>query len=147
MSTHQGARPDHPEDADMLAGSDLTLNDIAQSLIMLGEQLHGIGTAAHHTATRKELEDFYLNQGGRDAMDDLVREDMERAADRERIARTLTALRNFRRNYYYWERLAVEHALSNAGFSQRRVAALLGIGVNTVNRWANNPVATDPEED
>ena len=147
MSTHQGARPDHPEDEEMLADSDLTMNDIGQSLILLGEQLREVGNIAYQPTTRDDVErHFYGRQHDHDdSIESVVLSDLAFAAEQERIARTLTALRNFRRSYYYWERIAVEHALNEGKFSQRRVAALLGIGVNTVNRWANNPVATEDE--
>ncbi|MFT3798027.1 helix-turn-helix domain-containing protein [Microbacterium sp.] len=150
MSTHQGARPDHPEDENMLAGADISLNDIAQSFIMLGEQLREIGTAAYRPTTRDEAEAYYYEQGSaweadRHPIADLVDADMAHDAEQERITRALSALRGYRSSYYYWERVAVEHATAR-GFTQRRIAALLGIGVNTVNRWKNNPVATNDDE-
>lgn len=54
--------------------------------------------------------------------------------------RTLGGLKRFRRNYEYYERAIAEWALSNDQLSQRDVARYLGIGLSTVNRWAQNPL-------
>jgi len=42
----------------------------------------------------------------------------------------------FRRDYADWERLTVEYALKR--FTQRDVASVLGVGLSTVNRWAQH---------
>jgi transposase len=49
-------------------------------------------------------------------------------------------LKSFRKDYADWERLIVEYALTRSGFTQRDVATLLGVGLSTVNRWAQHPL-------
>lgn len=129
----------------MLAGSGVTLNDIAASLSVLGDQLREIGGIANKPTTRQDIERHYYGDQG-DVQEQLIEDDLRDAEQRERLAQTLSALRTFRRSYYYWERVAVEYALNDGGFSQRRAAQLLGVGLSTINRWAQNPVSNEDDE-
>ncbi|WP_425839766.1 hypothetical protein [Microbacterium sp. PA5] len=144
MHAKPGPRPEGPDDPDMLAGPGVTLNDIATSLSVLGDQLREIGAIAHRPVTKSEIERHYFADQ-RDIEDDLIESDLEHAQQQERVAKTLSALRTFRRSYYYWERVTVEHALA-IGFTQRRTAQLLGVGLSTINRWAQNPVSNEDDD-
>jgi len=57
-----------------------------------------------------------------------------------RFRRTLSGLGTYRRNYHYWERVIAEYALTEMKYTQRDTAHLLGVGLSTINRWAQNPV-------
>jgi|GEM_PF-2032910 len=127
--------------------TDIELSDIGQTLIALGEQLREIGNAAYQPTTRKELEQYYFGGGHSDPTEDVIEGDLAHAAARERMTRTLTGLNAFRRTYSQWERLSVEYALDRLGFTQRRTATLLGVGLSTVNRWAQHPLSADADED
>lgn len=120
---------------------DVYLYEIGQRLIDLGEQLRDIGD---HTAGPKmrgaidaanEAEGNMLNE----VELEFVRQDLERQI-RDAVRRTLTGMGRYRKEYAMWERIVVEYALTKQGFTQREVARLLGVGLSTVNRWAQNPV-------
>lgn len=129
----------------MLAGPGLSLDDIGRSLSILGDQLREIGAITNRPVTREDIErGYYVGMG--DDEEQRVEQGFRHAQDQDRLAQTLSALRTFRRSYYYWERVAVEHALNEGGFSQRRAAQLLGVGLSTINRWAQNPVASEDED-
>lgn len=123
----------------MLAAEGLELRDIGQSLMELGEQLRKVGvlTEKHHGSVGEDLygpspesiEGMQLERDREDAI-------------RDAMTRTLAGLRMFRGNYDYWERVAAEYALTRLGFTQRRTATLLGVGLSTINRWAQHRVAT-----
>lgn len=116
--------------------TDVGIHQIGQRLIDLGEQLVTIGK---HTDSHK------LRQHIRDAEDvnvDEVWEDVQSELNAA-VRRTLSGLGSFRREYTEWERLTVEYALHRRSFTQREVAALLGVGLSTVNRWAQSPLTHD----
>lgn len=56
------------------------------------------------------------------------------------LNKTLTGLRSFRREYDRWERVVAEYVMAKENYSQRDTAKLLGVGVSTINRWAQNPL-------
>lgn len=140
MSRTPGRRTDEPEDEAMLAVEDIELRDIGQSLMDLGEQLRKVGAFTEKKQSwdprRQELEDDL------DEYDRLALESKRSDEVRDAMTKTLTGLRMFRGNYDYWERVSAEFALTRLNFTQRRTATLLGVGLSTINRWAQNPVAT-----
>jgi hypothetical protein len=119
--------------AEQLRLADVGIHDIGQRLIDLGEQLVTIGK---HTDSQKLRE--HLREAEEVAVDE-VWEDVQREMTTA-IRRTLSGLGSFRREYTEWERLTVEYALTRRGFTQREVANLLGVGLSTINRWAQNPL-------
>lgn len=127
----------------MLAVENLELRDIGQNLIELGKQLQKVGELTEKQRMSL-LEMTYLDQ-----LDGLEREQAESDHDRDvrdAMTKTLTGLRMFRGNYDYWERVAAEYALARLDFTQRRAAALLGVGLSTINRWAQHPVTTEEND-
>ena len=112
---------------------DVSFHEIGQRLIDLGEQLRKIGTHTENSDLRKAL--IY---GAFDRTMGEVDEE-ERVLDGA-IRRTLGELNGFRRDYADWERIIVEFALTKRNMTQRDVARLLGVGLSTVNRWAQHPL-------
>lgn len=109
------------------------IHDIGQRLIDLGESLVATGAHTDSADLRRHIEDADL-VGGEDVYEALDRE-MQTA-----IRRTLMGLKSFRKDYADWERLIVEYALTRSNLTQRDVATLLGVGLSTVNRWAQHPL-------
>lgn len=137
MSRTPGRRTDDPEDEHYLAASDVQLLDIGQALIDLGTTLKNAG---HRT-------EQLVQQANRSTINHRPEQDEESQEARvEAMEAALSGMRSFRGNYEYWERLAAEHALHQMQFTQRRTAQLLGIGVNTINRWAQHPVNVKPTD-
>lgn len=112
---------------------DIYLHEVGQRLIDLGEQLRVIG---QHTENGKLRESIQLRN---DVMEDEVTESVDREI-RDAVRRTLSGLGSFRKDYSNWERLVVEFALTKYDFTQRDVARMLGVGLSTVNRWAQHPL-------
>lgn len=138
MSRTPGRRPDQPEDEDpLLAVNEVDLRDIGQSLIELGEQLRKVGQLTE----KKALLERGVLYG--DEFHELTPQEVEQEISETHLAmrHTLTGLRAFRRSYDYWERVIAEFALSRMHYTQRDTAKLLGVGVSTINRWAQNPLA------
>lgn len=111
---------------------DVTLYGIGSRLMDLGEQLRKVGSHAHSGKLRglEELADL-------SGEDEHHREVSQLRS--EALRRTLTDLAHFRKDYATWERLIVEYALQS-GMTQRDAARHLGVGLSTVNRWAQHPL-------
>lgn len=112
---------------------DVYLYEVGQRLIDLGEQLREIGDYTAGRKMRTAIDQATEIDGH------VVYEDLERQV-RDAVRRTLTGMGRYRKEYAVWERIVVEYALTKKGFTQRDVARLLGVGLSTVNRWAQNPV-------
>jgi len=54
-------------------------------------------------------------------------------------------LGTYRRNYHHWERVIAEFALAKMNYTQRDTAQLLGVGLSTINRWAQNPLPLEDD--
>ena len=127
--------PDGDDDAPILQVEESTPADMAREFADLSNQL-------------ARLSDLLFNEG-REAVNRMVlrdgdptEEDLE-AMDREsreRFRRALIGMRSFRRDYYYWERVVAEYALTKMGYTQRDAAKALGVGLSTINRWAQHPL-------
>lgn len=112
---------------------DVRLNELGKRLADLGEQLQLIGG---HTTSYK------IDESREQAQHIDVPEvwsDHEQLV-RDSVRRTLAGMGSFRKEYANWERIVVEYALTKEGFTQREVARLLGVGLSTVNRWAQHPL-------
>ncbi|GAA1696898.1 hypothetical protein GCM10009792_16080 [Microcella alkalica] len=113
---------------------DVNFHELGKRLVDLGEQLRLIGS---HTAAHKF----------EDAFDRAVQIDVPEvwaeynATVSDAIRRTLAGMGSFRKDYANWERIVVEYALTKDVFTQREVARLLGVGLSTVNRWAQHPLS------
>lgn len=142
MSRTPGRNTDSPRESDYLAPPNVDIRDITQSYL-------SIANALENAALRAEsLNDAALTpRGGIEAgFAESLRAEAWREAE-EAAEVMMKAIRSARSNFEYWERVTAQYAMEELGFTQRRTAALLGIGVNTVNRWANHPVETRPEEE
>lgn len=126
-----------PQDEEILAVDEIELADIGARLVELGERLQEIG---------KHTRDAIIPQEGYGYVhfEEKTQENLDRgrmfAEASNAMEQTLRDLRRFRRSYAHWERLAVELALTRLDFTQRQVATSLGLGLSTVNRWAQHPL-------
>jgi len=134
MSRTPGRRTDDPEDETTeLEVDEVNFYDVGERLVELGEQLKAVGQLPELTRIRKlehELQEHGL-------------EEIERDIDAETHAalrKTLTGLRTFRREYDRWERIVAEYVMAKHNYTQRDTAKLLGVGVSTINRWAQHPL-------
>lgn len=144
MSRTPGRRTDEPDDEGMLATDGLMLSDIGQSLVELGEQLSKVGALTDKRERWNAAAEFYGPE-----LDEVerIQAESDRADEiHAAMTKTLAGLRMFRGNYEYWERVAAEYALGHLKFTQRRTATLLGVGLSTINRWAQHPVATGEDD-
>jgi hypothetical protein len=116
--------------------SDVRIHEIGARLIDLGNQLVNVGKLTENAKLRKRIED--VNEYGDEEHHDELDHELANA-----IGSTLRGLNSFRKDYANWERLTVEYALTRSGFTQRDVARMLGVGLSTVNRWAQHPLTYD----
>jgi|APMI01.1.fsa_nt_gi Trp operon repressor len=132
-------RPTHePEGEDAILKTDeVELGDLGRKLIDLGERLQKLGTL---TEKKQVLERgvIYVKNEHEELTEREV--ELEIADARFAMRETLKGLRDFRREYDYWERVVAEFALNRMGYTQRDAALLLGVSVSTINRWAQNPL-------
>lgn len=134
MSRTPGRRTDDPEDENAeLQVDEVNFFDVGAHLVQLAEQLQAVGQLVNspriHQLSR-ELEEH----GQEETELDL------RSESKAALNRTLTGLRSFRREYDRWERVVAEYVMAKENYNQRDTAKLLGVGVSTVNRWAQNPL-------
>lgn len=140
MSRTPGRNTDHPGDADYLAPPDADIRDITNAYKAIALILENAADRANH------LNDLAHQDRGGISVDVIQERRAEAWGDAEAAAETMMkAIDSARKSFEYWERVTAQYAMDELGFTQRRTAALLGIGVNTVNRWANHPVQTQAE--
>jgi transcriptional regulator with GAF, ATPase, and Fis domain len=113
--------------------------ELADTLRDLGEQLK---RAADFMYNRKQESDLRERYAHGDIPNEYEQLELE-AKDAEEFRRALTTLREFRRQYGRWERVIAEYSLAKMNYSQRDAAKYLGVGVSTVNRWAQHPLTLD----
>lgn len=109
------------------------IHTIGQRLIDLGTLLTAAGKHTESDVLRRDIHEAEV----------VDVDELNEAIDRQIAAalrRTLMELNTFRREYANWERIIVEYALGRGGMTQREVAGLLGVGLSTVNRWAQHPL-------
>lgn len=141
MSRAPGRNTDSPKDAEYLAPPEADIRDITRAFIGIANSLENAAKLAESLNPSA-----HVDRGGISVQ--MISElNSEAWAEAEEAAEVMMkAIRSARSNFDYWERVAAQYALEDLGFTQRRTAALLGIGVNTVNRWANHPVATQTDD-
>lgn len=124
------------DDGPTTAVEELNYGDVGVRLRELSEQLRAVADL---------IDDTRFHEGGQKAHEYGHEEAMQEYETevRERFRRTLSGLRAYRRNYNFWERVIAEYALTKMNYTQRDTAALLGVGVSTINRWAQNPLPID----
>lgn len=127
------AKSSEPEDGPVYAVEGLRYGDVGARLRDLSEQLARVADL---------IEDEKLDRLGREAYEHghagaIAEYDAEIA---KRFRQTLSGLGVYRRQYNFWERVIVEYALNEMNYTQRDTAQLLGVGLSTVNRWAQNPL-------
>jgi hypothetical protein len=130
--------PDGDEEAPLLQVEESTPADIAREFADLGAQLAALSNLLFNEG-RERGNRMIFEHGDPDEHD---LEEMDRAA-KDDFRRALTALRSFRRDYYHWERVVAEYALTKMGYTQRDAAKALGVGLSTINRWAQHPIKID----
>lgn len=131
-------RPTHePEGDATLKIDEVDLRDLGAKLIDLGERLEKLGRLTE----AKHLLESGVTYAKNDFEEMTEREVALEIADAKFAMReTLKGLREFRREYDYWERVVAEFALNRMNYTQRDAALLLGVSVSTINRWAQNPL-------
>lgn len=118
----------------MLAADEVSLSEIRRVMEDMAGQLHRIAEATQSVKMR-DLEDKNLHVG----LDQYEEAEYE-GEFHNVVATTLRSLKSFRRNYDYWERAIAEYAFRELKFTQRDTARMLGVGVSTINRWAQLPL-------
>ncbi|MCU1414936.1 MAG: hypothetical protein JWN80_2276 [Microbacteriaceae bacterium] len=134
MSRTPGRQTDDPDDEGAeLQVDEVNFPDVGEHLVQLGEQLQAVGqlvTNPRIAQLSRELHEHGLQ----------IIEDELNAEAQSALRKTLTGLRSFRREYDRWERVVAEYVMKKEGYTQRETAKLLGVGVSTINRWAQNPL-------
>lgn len=123
----------------------VSLTDIAFRFEQLGHDLENASKSLRVRPARQHQLDAMEAQGVdfSDLPEDGVAFARERAED---LRRALLALGSFRREYSRWERLLTEFALTRENLTQRDAAKLLGVGLSTVNRWAQHPLRVEDKD-
>ncbi|MBH0055013.1 helix-turn-helix domain-containing protein [Salinibacterium sp. SWN139] len=131
-----------PEDAPPLALEEVTFDQLGALIETLAEQLNTVANRAEANDVKRDLQEIRVHG----VTDDDVIDELDRRTEAV-VIRTLSGLKQFRRNYEYWERAIAEYALERQGLSQRDVARYLGVAASTVNRWAQNPLEAQDARD
>jgi transcriptional regulator with GAF, ATPase, and Fis domain len=113
--------------------------DLADTLRELSEQLQRAADLMHNRQQHTELSERHAHGAEPDEYEQLALE----AKSADEFRRALTTLREFRRQYGRWERVIAEYALGKMNYTQRDAAKYLGVGVSTINRWAQHPLTVD----
>lgn len=131
-------KSDHADDGPELAVDGLQWSDVGIRLRELSEQLRAVADY---------IDDKKLDEEGRLAYEHGHRVAIaEYEAETERrFRRTLSGLGSYRRSYHHWERIIAEFALVKMNYTQRDTAQLLGVGLSTINRWAQNPTPIEDD--
>ncbi len=137
-----GAMRKEPDDSPPLAREEVTFDQLGALLDTLADQLSTVANRAEAVDVKRAIQD----EETIGITDEAVIEELNRRTEAVLI-RTLSGLKQFRRNYEYWERAIAEYALDKQGLSQRDVARYLGVAASTVNRWAQNPLEAQDARD
>lgn len=141
-SRYAGEMSKEPEDAPPLALEEVTFDQLGALIEELASQLGTVANRAEALDVKRDLQTVRAHS----VTDEDVIDELERRSEAVLI-RTLSGLKQFRRNYEYWERAIAEYALEKKGLSQRDVARYLGVAASTVNRWAQNPLEAQDARD
>lgn len=115
--------------------------DIADKLRDLSEQLQRAADLVYNQQRAADLRERYEHGAEPDEYEQVALN----AKSSDEFRRALTTLREFRRQYGRWERVIAEFALGRMNYTQRDAAKFLGVGLSTVNRWAQHPLTVDEE--
>lgn len=132
--------PEHQETG--LQVDEVDRVDLADKLSELSEQLQRAADLVFNRQAADDLEERYLHGVEPDEYEQIKLN----AKSADEFRRTLTTLRDFRRAYSRWERVIAEYALTRMGYTQRDAAKYLGVGVSTINRWAQHPLRIDEQD-
>jgi hypothetical protein len=113
--------------------------ELAEKLEDLSDQLRRAADLMYNSKQDDELRERYAHGAEPDQYEQLAID----AKYSDDFRRALTTLRDFRRQYNRWERVIAEFALGKMAYSQRDAAKHLGVGVSTINRWAQHPLTVD----
>ena len=139
MARAPGRKTLRPNDYDQVDQVDLP--DIGKMMTELGAQLRDAGTRVSDLPGSP----YYVQPDGTPLLSPNEQEEWGLLTDGA-LRALMVSLRRFRRSYDYWERVTAEFAMKRRHLSQRETAKLLGIGVATTNRWAQEPVGFSDEE-
>lgn len=131
-----------PEDLPPLAREEVTFDQLGAIIDTLAEQLGSVASRAEASDVKRDIQTVNTHSIDDDDVNDALNRRTEAV-----LIRTLSGLKQFRRNYEYWERAITEYALDKHGLSQRDVARYLGVAASTVNRWAQNPLEAQDARD
>lgn len=123
----------HGDDSPELAVDGLRYTDVGIRLRELADHLGSVADLINDTKLYEEGRLAY-EHGHEEAIEEYETE------LRLRFRRMLSGLGSYRRSYHYWERVIAEFALTEMNYTQRETAHLLGVGLSTINRWAQNPL-------
>lgn len=126
----------------VFARDEVTFGQLSAIIEALAEQLQTVANRAEATDLKREIDE--VESFG--VTDTDVHDELDRRIEAVFI-RALSGLKQFRRNYEYWERAIAEYALEKQGLSQRDAARYLGVAASTINRWAQNPLVTQEYQD
>ncbi|MDQ1126236.1 DNA-binding NtrC family response regulator [Microbacterium sp. SORGH_AS 505] len=137
MTASTAPGPDEPH----LQVDEVERIDLADKLDELSEQLHRAAELMHNRERSTQLHERALHGDDPDEYELLMLD----AKSSDEFRRALTALRDFRRQYGHWERVIAEYTLQKMNYTQRDAAKYLGVGLSTINRWAQHPIQIDEE--
>lgn len=128
---------ENAEDSVSYARDEVSFGSLGSILADLAEQLQSVADRAQAEGLKREI----ANMEEHGLMDEGYERDIDLRIEATRT-RVLSGLKQFRRNYDYWERAIAEQMLAS-GMSQRDVARYLGVATSTINRWAQHPLESD----
>lgn len=121
---------------------EIELRHLGEHFVELGEKLKAVGQLTENQSLpNTDGSTLYTDAANREMTEEEVQ--AWSAEVRGRVRKTLTGLRDFRRDYERWQRLTAEFALTRLNYTQRDTAELLGVAASTINRWAQHPLPTE----
>ena len=142
MSEHTASPEETGEAQALLARDEVTFDLLGDLINDLAAQLNDVGNRAQAQELKRDIAEVHRNEVMDHDVDDELNQRMDAA-----LIRALSGLKQFRRNYEYWERAIAEYALKPRGLSQRDVARYLGVAGSTINRWSQNPLEAQEARD
>lgn len=133
---------DHTAEGPRFQVDEVDRIDLADKLQDLSEQLQRAAELFYNRTRADELGERHLHGAEPDEWEQ-VKIDAQEA---DEFRRALTTLREFRRQYGRWERVIAEYALGKENYTQRDAAKYLGVGLSTINRWAQHPLTVEEDE-
>jgi DNA-binding NtrC family response regulator len=132
--------PEHQESG--LQVDEVDRVELADNLSDLSEQLQRAADFMFNRQAADDLFERHLHGAEPDEYEQIKLD----AKSADEFRRALTTLREFRRTFSRTERVIAEYALKQMGYTQRDAAKYLGVGVSTINRWAQHPVKIEEQD-